>query len=221
MPLVIGLTASLGAGKEGLALSHLIKLCANLDCRHVSCLRSKEDLDDLKFNIPSPLKDELCAIDLGKNFDDLMFEIKNFSLEIINKVKLESSSIRLGGTEYEQFLFFQNQSAEIAKNLNVIIAIKYLTELNLLFTRVEDFPIDYCLNKLNVFAEARNLAELTQIETFCRKILFSTINYIESKKQSLFLNLKLSKLIENITKFHKDYSRGFNSRFNFFFKNFT
>lgn len=48
MPIIIGLTASPGVGRSDNALKQLITLCLNLECRHVACLTSKQDLNDHK-----------------------------------------------------------------------------------------------------------------------------------------------------------------------------
>ena len=53
MPLVIGLTASLGVGRSDNAIKQLINLCLNLYSRKVSSLTQKEDLDDLNVNFKS------------------------------------------------------------------------------------------------------------------------------------------------------------------------
>ena len=48
MPIVVGLTASLGVGRSNNALAQLIRLCVNMECRHIACLTSKHDLADLE-----------------------------------------------------------------------------------------------------------------------------------------------------------------------------
>lgn len=47
MPMIIGLTASLGVGRVNDAAKNLAKLCCNLDFSNVAHLNKKKDLDEL------------------------------------------------------------------------------------------------------------------------------------------------------------------------------
>ena len=54
LPLVIGLTASLGNGTGNTdSVLHLLRLCSNLDCKEISAISDQSDLKDLETNIPS------------------------------------------------------------------------------------------------------------------------------------------------------------------------
>lgn len=50
MPIILGLTASLGVGRVKHAEKHLMKLCSNLRCTRISSLTRDEDIQDLKVN---------------------------------------------------------------------------------------------------------------------------------------------------------------------------
>lgn len=47
MPIIVGLTASLGVGRSDNAIKQLIMLCLNLYTRNVSSLTKAQDLEDL------------------------------------------------------------------------------------------------------------------------------------------------------------------------------
>lgn len=216
--LIIGLTASLGVGKSGNALDHLIKLCVNMDCKLVSSLSEKEDLEDLSKNIPSPLEDKIEVVRNGNNVKELFKEIEYYCGEILQKARMIRCESKLGLPEFENFLADFGAHAELQKNRDRIIAIKYLVEFNLFYSRVEDFPVEYCLKKINKFLDSVKVDLPTEMEVFCGKLMNSLINYIEANLNQLNFNPKLNKLIENILNFHKDNSRGNSVLSSYYFK---
>ena len=70
MPIILGLTASLGVGRVKHAEKHLIKLCSNLRCTRISSLTRDEDIQDLKVNKITflSIKQNIKWIKLNFNF---------------------------------------------------------------------------------------------------------------------------------------------------------
>ena len=67
LPQIIGLTASLGVGTSGDdqlgALSHYIRLCANLDCKSITHVKEQEHIEDLLLYNPRPQKDQIISVE--------------------------------------------------------------------------------------------------------------------------------------------------------------
>ncbi|CAF0722745.1 unnamed protein product [Brachionus calyciflorus] len=203
-PLIVGLTASLGAGK-GSPYDHLINMCANLDCKTVSNIIDHDDQVDLDTNIPSPLTDTIHFIDLNTEINSIKFNIQFICSQLGLKVKSKQLP-KLGHSEFEQFIFDTNKVAAIEMNRDLLTVVEYLNELNLFYQRCEDFPLEYCIEKLKKFVKDSVVEEPTTIKSFC----MSKINdfLIELEKKSNFINPKLSCLIKMILKYNKENSRG-------------
>ena len=88
-PLILGLTASQGIGKVSSALFHLIKLCANMDSKAVSCIDNSVDLAELEKCIPSPLQDEIILVEYNKNYQGLIDTVFQIALAIFKMASID------------------------------------------------------------------------------------------------------------------------------------
>ena len=213
-PLVLGLTASLGTGITNNALTHLLKLSANLDCKDISHLVEETDIEDLNVNIPSPLEDQIVLIKANNEFSSLCDKIIDCITEIAVqsgvslKTSTDNGKILIGEPVFESFLFDQKDMAIKKQKRATIIGIKYIYELNLVYIRVKDFHINYCIRKLESFLQDTQVEQPTAIEIFSRKNLLELIEYMKANKAQLATNKKLDALVELIKKCHMPDSRG-------------
>ncbi len=107
LPLIIGLTASLGTGTGKLnPLTYLISLMANLECKHISWVSDKNDLDDLNRNIPSALDDNLCLVSPDTNLIDSEKEIISSILKIAKlcAIDLNNHIERIGRPDFDSYI---------------------------------------------------------------------------------------------------------------------
>lgn len=66
LPQILGLTASLGVGDATSisgARDHYIKICANLDCHHISHVRQQDNKEELEFHNPKPSPNQIMEIE--------------------------------------------------------------------------------------------------------------------------------------------------------------
>ena len=99
--------------------------------------------------------------------------------------------------------------AEIEHNTELIIALKYLIQINLFYIRISDFPIQYCIEKMNLFlSEVETIQSPAKSEAFCRGLLKSLILYLSRNGNMFVLNEKLEKLVELIVCCHQASTRG-------------
>ena len=207
LPLIIGLSASLGTNK-GSALSHIFTLCANMDCKSLTYVDNKADELDLDKNIPSTFDDEILLASDSMTLISILNKTKQVSNEIIKLTDVDVKAEHMGEPRFENDLVMARKSGEINSNRSIIIADKYLWELNLFFMRVKDFSIKYCLKKLNLFWEASSVDKPEQVEQDCRLQLNSLIQFIENNLNGFEENRKLKLMIDTILKCHKQNSRG-------------
>ena len=80
-------------------------------------------------------------------------------------------------------------------------------ELNLLYLKVEDMPINYCIKIMNDFFDESSLISPSPVELACRKPFKELIDYMGSIKT--FTNTKLEKLANLIDSNHEKNSRGY------------
>lgn len=209
-PLIIGLSASLGSGKNlRSTILHFITLCSNLDCKEISSLVKQEDLDDLEANIPSPLSDKIICASLNSDFNELKDLIKEVARSICDQSALKGLEVeKLGEPEFENRLVLENDRAAIRGLKHVLIGLKYLWELNLLIMRIEDFPIDYCIKTLNVFLKESRVENPTKAEEEFRENMKLLIDYMTKNRSLLINNEKLNKLVNLVNEKHTSNSKG-------------
>jgi hypothetical protein len=87
----LGLTASLGIGKEGKSLENIAKFYANLNCKHLSILSDENLIQELNNKIPN------------KNCDFIIFEAMQFIQKSI-KLEYPKQTNKLGHPDNEQFI---------------------------------------------------------------------------------------------------------------------
>ena len=208
LPLVVGLSASLGTDYRDSAMAQIFTLCANMDCKSISFVSSEADRQNLAENIPSPLEDKLVRVMPGANLTSLQARIETLSLDIMRLAKIEIGS-RIGQSPYENSLYDIKKMSETNKLRDRIVACKYLIELNLIYARVQHFSIKYCLKKLAKFIEKINtLAHPEPIEVECRIKLKSLFDFISQNSEQFQNNVKLEKMVKIILNCHKTNSRG-------------
>lgn len=211
-PLIIGLTASIGVGKTGFASDQIIKLLANLDCEAISYLTQKELMDNLKNSIPSPNDDEMLIVGASR-YNIFIHKHLNHTLGEIEAacegVEFSKSFlISMGMPQFENYLY--ELRSEAARNNNQIgmIAWKYMNQLNLLYMRLSDVNVEYCLKDSREFIqEQKGIKEKLDYERKCLHFYTELIALLESSQ--LGENPKLLKLMEVIKQSHCKDSRGY------------
>ncbi|CAH1788622.1 unnamed protein product [Owenia fusiformis] len=125
LPQILGLTASLGVGKNERAIDHCVTMCANLDCNSVTHVREKKYLDDLKMFRPSLQIDIILAVP-GRNSDDpFLTTIQHLMTKICQKYKFSCNHEE--GTEgYEGWSVGLKKDAESDRNWEHAAAASYL-----------------------------------------------------------------------------------------------
>jgi len=127
-PLIIGLTASLGTGDVSQPVKHLIKLCSNLDCKEISCIKDEENQADLEKNIPSVLDDKLELISQTNEFSIVQSNIKDCMLKIASTCNIDGFEIRsrnLGKPEFETYLSILREVAAERSDSNQLLQFIY------------------------------------------------------------------------------------------------
>ena len=210
-PLIIGLSASLGVGKKDpVGITHLIKLCANLDCKKISSLLNDEEGSiELETNIPSPLNDQIIYSDRGSEFDELEGYIKEIMQAIGEHVDIRFDTKKIGEPEFENILALEKDDAEKNGDHTKSIVLKYLDLLNLLFMWAKDLPIDYCIKSIKTFLKKNQVEKPIEIEKCCRENCDNLIRYMKADRASFYKNDKLNKLVDLIIEKHTFDSRGF------------
>lgn len=220
--MVEGLTASLGTGESKNALSHLLKLSANLDCNEIAYLRSTSDINDLNSNISSPLNDQILSIEdsyvlkeLSTKFITCIRDIASKGGVLLNKYlpdihlnRYNVNQCKIGTSEFEQFLVLERQSAVANEERDEIIALKYIQELNQVLMRLSDFHIDFCIQLVKDFYCVSKVPEPIESEIYARNQMKSLIDYMEDNRKRFESNKKLEKLVELIERHHAADSRG-------------
>ncbi len=77
----------------------------------------------------------------------------------------------------------------------------------MLYNKLSDMPIDYCYKTLNEFYESSIVGLPTQIDSSCREIIKSLMNYLNAKRNDQ-VNKKLEKLVSLILENHHSNSKG-------------
>jgi ERCC4-related helicase len=206
-PLIIGLTASLGVGKGSGVKEHLVKFCAHLDCKLVKYLKDEKYIKDLNDNVPSPYLDKILGVEFSRAQLEITRVIREKTMRIHAEAGIETlNHFKIGYQEYETFVVNTRRAAELDLNRKLIIACKYLLELNYLHNRIDDFSIELCIEKSNEFLKENEVKTPEKIETFCRNEYIDLIYKIES--MAIGENSKLKCLTETIINNHKQNSKG-------------
>ncbi len=208
LPLIVGLSASLGTGQNGSAVNHIFTLCSNMDCKIISYVKSDEDKKNLDENIPSPLEDILVHVKPSDDLKKLLDKTSAVVGEIMNLAKIDMQGSMIGSKPFENFLYALKVNSEKNNDQTRIIACKYLIELNLFYLGVQDFPIKYSLRKLENFLAKTNSSTFAPREIEFRKKFQSLIDIIGKYLDRFNVNAKLEKMTELILSYHKPNSRG-------------
>jgi ERCC4-related helicase len=208
LPLIVGLSASLGTGQNGSAVNHIFTLCSNMNCKIISYVKSDEDKKNLDENIPSPLEDILIHVKPRDDLKKLLDRTSAVVCEIMKLAKIDIQASMIGSKPFENFLYVLKFNSEKNNDQTRIIACKYLIELNLFYLGVQDFPIKYSLRKLENFLAKTNSSTFAPREIEFREKFQSLIDLISKNLDRFNVNAKLEKMTKLILSYHKSNSRG-------------
>jgi len=211
-----GLTASLGTGKKRNALSNLLKLSANLDCKEIACLSDRKDIEDLNRSIPTPFDDKIHSVErcvlLNPLFDKVVFCIGSIAsrgrILLGSYMPTRLNKGRIGEPEFESFLKQYEVEAIANECRDQIIALKYISELNIFYKRLEDFHINFCIQIMDDFYLKTMVKEPIEIETYARDEIKGIVSYMKENKHVFDCNKKLETLVNLIKTCHRADSRG-------------
>ena len=206
LPLIIGLTASLGTNTAKDPILQIKTLCANLDCETISFLNDEEEAEMYK-RIRSPLADQVVSVEQSAELL-LIRELTTVAMShILNKIGLGILIHKIGKQEFENNIIDQKSMAEANDHKDKITGTKYLIELNSFYNNLDDMDMPFCLQQLQDFlgATAEGIKSKTEIEKFC---IDKTQKLLEFTKDKLANNNKLLALVELIKKCHRANSRG-------------
>lgn len=163
------------------------------------------------------MDDEIIQVDIGPNgLIEFINSIIEYS-EKIQKVIGYSTGYFLGTPDYERTLHEMKKTYEEKNKRKELIGIRCLIDLNLIYLRVHDLPLDSCVEYAQECYDKMIYAAVSEhddrdvklMTSFCVKSLESLI---ESGKRfgdnPLYENTKIKKLVEIILKCHKGDSRG-------------
>jgi hypothetical protein len=204
-----GLTASLGTGKKRNALSRLLELSANLDCKEISNLSDLKDIANLNESIPTPFDDKIHSVERCHQLKPLFAKIALCIDNIASRGGiLLSNKGRIGEPEFESFLKQCEAAATANERRDEIVALKYIFELNLVYMRLEDFHIKFCIQLVAEFYRKTAVTEPIKIEVYARSQMSQLISYMEENRAVLDCNKKLERLVHLIRTCHTADSRG-------------
>ena len=125
---------------------------------------------------------------------------------ILNDINLVRAKI--GDPEFDSILSMAKLNAAAQEHRSSVIALKYIEELSLLFNRVKDFDVNYCINLLNDFYVKSEVRTPVEIERYARDQFKELIDYMKVNRGEFGNNPKLVKLVELMKKCHDKDSRG-------------
>lgn len=210
LPLIIGLTASLGGAFD--VENHVAELCSSLDCRELSYLISDEDKQDLKEHIHSPLDDQIESVAFNTELSPVVNRIKQMIPEIAANSgfsKYTNLGIKLGAQAFENDLIDFRNNAEANFKMEMLVGIKYLLELNSFYLNLHDFDLSFCLSRLFEFYKSVDKIEAPlEIEMYCHEKIGDLVQFIKDNYKKEPVNKKLESLVSLIKKYHKRNSKG-------------
>ena len=120
--------------------------------------------------------------------------------------------IILGRREYEESLHVTRIKLEEKKDdtqtMDELTKVKCLINLNLVYMRARDLPIDEsCLGLLESSLIEFNRDDLTQADLICKENLQLLVDFIK-KNMSGLQNNKVNKLVDIVLKCHEETSKG-------------
>ncbi|XP_038044516.1 interferon-induced helicase C domain-containing protein 1-like [Patiria miniata] len=197
LPFIIGLSASLGVGNE--ALSHLLTLCGNMDCKGV--VRVLKNLEELEEHVNSPDQDTIEIVSTrvpnDKQFanllEALMTQIED-QLPDIEEHPLPSHGCQI----YEAEAMRRLTDAQKLGDRTAIIVYMYLYEYNRAMMIYDDLRVTDGLSHLEKFHDRRLMTahDSGPVEEHCHKLF--DLNLAEMKRlgraEDEHSNEKLGKL---------------------------
>ncbi len=176
LPFIIGLSASLGVGRELTALGHLQTLCGNMDCKGV--VRVLLNIDELKMHVNSPDEDTIKQVlprdahdrQFGDLLEAIMLEIES-QLPEIDEHPLPSHGSKLYETEVKRRLI--EAESQRSANRTEIIVYMYLYEYNRAMILYDDLRVKDGVRHLKEFYVSRYVEEhpdQVPVEEHCRRL---------------------------------------------------
>ncbi|XP_022096855.1 probable ATP-dependent RNA helicase DHX58 [Acanthaster planci] len=200
LPQVIGLSASLGVGHSQVALSHILKLCANMDVRDVIRVRDRRNKKQLDQFVKAPEQDDVISVPprapaerhFGSLLEMIMGKIED-QLGETAKISLP----RHGCQPYENEVVARQEKSPEHKH---IVVYKYLNAYNRALMLYEDLPVQDCLRTLEEFYESRSVCQneaYTPEEKICRDLFDRNLAEMErAAREEGDGNPKLQQLIK-------------------------
>ncbi len=117
----------MGTGKKRNALSRLLELSANLDCKEISNLSDLKDIANLNESIPTPFDDKIHSVERCHQLKPLFAKIALCIDNIASRGGiLLSNKGRIGEPEFESFLKQCEAAATANERRDEIVALKYI-----------------------------------------------------------------------------------------------
>ena len=187
---------------------HILKICANLNCREVSRV-SEELLAELNDKIPSPLNEHITTVPSDVQLNQLTARISDAMQSIAKhaSISLSSEGLQIGEPKFEAMLREKQRLAAGNDDRRATIALNYIWQLNLFHMRAQDFAIAYCARELaSFFKECPECP--SEDELVCRRAFKKLMEFVGEKRNGLLVNRKLDKLVHLVSENHEPNSRG-------------
>ena len=204
LPFIVGLSASLGVGREVTALEHLLTLCGNMDSNNV--VRVLENVEELKRHVNSPEEDDIKQVlprdandrQFGDLLESIMIDIED-QLPEINEHRLPAHGCKLYETEVKRRL--QEVESQISSSRTDIIVYMYLYEYNRALMLYDDLRVKDGIRHLEQFHSNRYIAkhpEQVPVEEHCRRLFNSNLDKMKKMgdEEGEHSNHKLGKLAQ-------------------------
>ncbi|XP_072176791.1 ATP-dependent RNA helicase DHX58-like [Diadema setosum] len=181
LPQVIGLTASVGTGTSDDAHSHIVTLCANLDCLGVKVVEKPENIEELKEKNKPPEADQIVATpkkdetDISRRFVQLLKEtMEDIEKHLLSKylsMDIGNDQTSPKGTQdYECWIATIRSEAE-GHNEDLYACAAYLFHLNLALMVYEDLRATDAVQAVETFKlSTRSSIDVTTTGRNCRLI---------------------------------------------------
>ncbi|XP_077999952.1 ATP-dependent RNA helicase DHX58-like [Glandiceps talaboti] len=137
LPLVIGLSASLGVGDDDNPFEHVITLAASMDAALVKEVTAH--VEELERHVRPPVENKIIGVPGRAPDDDFIRLMVEIMVKIEAIIFTNESSRHVRGTQqYENWIVLQRMKAEKENLRSRIIGCRYLVEFNAAFIYYDD-----------------------------------------------------------------------------------
>ena len=178
-------------------------------------------MENFNKHISSHLDDKIILVEQSPQFkylsDKIVLSLNSIAVkgQVLKCLRNPSNATdlylirkKIGEPEFDSALSMEKNNAATFVDRNGIIALKYIDELNLLYNRVKDFNISYCIKLLEDFYTKSEIQRRIEIEQYAKDQVQKLIDYMKNNRRQLSDNPKLIKLVDILKQCHKDDSRG-------------